>query len=359
MSQQTPTVHAVGTDTLPDGRTSTRWLLAAPDGLTVELHDFGARLHAVRAPDRAGRLDDVLLGPVGWDQFFGEGAYFGSTVGRYGNRIAGGRLRIGGTEYQLATQAGGHTLHGGPDGFATRVWTGEPLQSADRAGVVFRLTSPDGDQGFPGTLDVEVSYLLSADGELAIHYAAVSDAPTVVNLTNHAYVNLGGPASRTVADHLLRVAAEQYLPVDPGMIPLGPPAPVAGTPFDLAEPTRLGDRLDLDHPQLLLAGGGFDHTWVLPTAAGEELRPVAVLDHPPTGRRLEVRTTEPGLQVYTANHFDGSIGPAGAGYGRHAGVALETQHYPDSPNRDAYPTTLVAAGERYRSTTVYRFGVQG
>ncbi|PYC79548.1 galactose-1-epimerase [Streptomyces tateyamensis] len=355
MSDRSPTVHRTGTDPLPDGRVSARWTVSSPSGVTAELHEFGARLQAVRAPDRHGRTADVLLGAEGWDQLLDAGAYFGATVGRYGNRIARGELPLDGTVHQLDRQATGHTLHGGPHGFATRVWRGSPIHEEDRAGVRFQLTSPHRDQGFPGTLEVEVSYLLDAFGALTIRYGAVTDAPTVVNLTNHAYFNLAGGG--TVGEHTLRVHADAYLPVDAQLIPLGPPAVVAGTPFDLTRAVRLADRLGADHPQLRLAGGGFDHNWLLrpgPDAGGPRL--VAELDHPASGRRLECHTTEPGVQVYTGNHFDGTTGPADAPHGRHAGIALETQHYPDSPHRPDYPSTVLRPGERYRSTTVYRFG---
>ncbi|MFE2346716.1 aldose epimerase family protein [Kitasatospora cineracea] len=349
MTDRTPTVHRAPAGSLPGGG----WTLRSPSGVTADLLDLGARLHAVRTPDAHGRTADIVLGAADQRQLHGDGAYFGATVGRYGNRIARGELPLDGTVHALATQRTGHTLHGGPDGFATRHWDAEPVRTDDAAGVRFQLTSPDGDQGFPGTLDVHVTYLLDAGGTLTIRYRATTDAPTVVNLTNHAYFNLAGTPGATVGDHLLRVHADAYLPVDAELLPLGPPAPVAGTPFDLGRPTPLGPRLALDHPQLALAGGGFDHNWLLRPGTG--LRPAAELHHPASGRRVECLTTEPGLQVYTGNHFHGSTGPAEAPHPRHGGIALETQHYPDSPHHPGYPSTVLRPGEEYDSTTAYRF----
>ncbi|MFJ1755373.1 aldose epimerase family protein [Kitasatospora sp. NPDC088134] len=344
---------------LPDGRWITRWTFGAPGGVTAEVLSLGARLEALHAPDRDGRRANLVLGAGRVAELLGPAAYFGATVGRCANRIAGGRLPLDGTVHRLATQDTGHTLHGGPDGFATRLWDGEPVRADDRVGVRLRLHSPDGDQGFPGALDAEVGYLLDAEGELTIDYRATADAPTVVNLTNHAYFNLAGEGSGSVLDHLLRVDAAGYLPVDPELIPLGPVAPVTGTPFDLRTPRLLGPAIADPHPQLALAGGGYDHAWVL-DGTGGELRTAAVLEHPASGRRLECRTTEPGLQVYTGNLFDGSVtGRSGRPYRAHAGIALETQHHPDSPNRPdhpCYPSTVLRPGEEYRSTTVHRFG---
>ncbi|MFH8384357.1 aldose epimerase family protein [Kitasatospora sp. NPDC018058] len=339
--------------TLPDGREITRWTVGSPEGVTAEVLSLGARLQALHAPDRHGRLANVVLGCDDVDDLLGGAAYFGATVGRYANRIAGGVLPVAGTTHRLPTQAAGHTLHGGPDGFATRVWDGVPVREGRRAGVRLRLHSPDGDQGFPGALTVEVTYLLDPAGALWIGYRATTDAPTVVNLTNHAYFNLVGEGGGTVLDHLLRVDAPGYLPVDAELIPIGPVARVAGTPFDLREATVIGERVADADPQIRRAGAGFDHNWVL---AGNGFRRAAVLSHPASGRRVECLTTEPGLQVYTGNHFDGSLtGRSGRPYRAYAGVALETQHFPDSPNRPEYPSTVLRPGEQYRSTTVYCF----
>ncbi|MFF3068458.1 aldose epimerase family protein [Kitasatospora sp. NPDC057904] len=338
---------------LPDGRRITRWTFGAPEGVTVEVLSLGARLQAVHAPDRDGRRCNVVLGCEDVEDLLGEAAYFGATVGRYANRIAGGVLPLDGTRHRLAVQDDGHTLHGGPDGFATRLWDGVAVREGRRAGVRLRLHSPEGDQGFPGALTAEVMYLLDPAGDLFIVYRAAADAPTVVNLTNHAYFNLAGEGCGTVLDHLLQVEAAGYLPVDGELIPLGPVLPVAGTPFDLRESRTTADRVADGHPQIRRAGQGFDHTWVL---GGRGFRKAAVLSHPASGRRVECFTMEPGLQVYTGNHFDGSlIGRSGRPYPAYAGIALETQHFPDSPNRPEYPSTVLRPGEEYGSMTVYRF----
>ncbi|MFJ9519903.1 aldose epimerase family protein [Kitasatospora sp. NPDC101801] len=351
------TIHQYSAGELPDGSTIDRWVFGAAGGVTAEVLSLGARLQSLHAPDRDGRRANVLLGGSSVAELLDGAAYFGATVGRYGNRIAGGLLPLDGTVHRLAAQQNGHTLHGGPDGFATRLWTGEAVTEDGRVGVRLTLHSPDGDQGFPGALDVTVSYLLDQHGELTISYGATTDAPTVVNLTNHAYFNLGGEGSGLILDHLLRVEADAYLPVDPTLIPLGAPEPVRGTVFDLTTVAGLGGRLSAADPQLWLAGDGFDHNWVL--RPGEGLRQAATLHHPASGRRLDCLTTEPGLQVYTGNHFDGSlIGPGGSRYRAYAGIALETQHFPDSPHFPDYPSTVLRPGERYESTTVYRISVE-
>ncbi|WP_233290487.1 aldose epimerase family protein [Kitasatospora sp. MBT66] len=356
VSQGEPTVSQEVVATLPDGRPVTRWTIGSPDGPTAEVLDLGARLQALHVPDRHGRLANVVLGCDDVEDLLGEAAYLGASVGRYANRIADGLLSLDGTEHPLTTRPNGHTLHGGADGFATRLWAGVPVRQGRRTGVCLRLDSADGDQGFPGALTAVATYLLDPDGELRIDYLATTDAPTVVNLTNHAYLNLAGEGHGTVLDHLLRVDAQGYLPVDARLIPLGPVADVTGTPFDLREAVVIGERVAAEDPQVRLAGGGFDHNWVLD---GVGFRRVAELSHPASGRRVECRTTEPGLQVYTGNHFDGSLtGRSGRRYGRHAGIALETQHFPDSPNRPDYPSTVLRPGEEYRSTTVYRFSAE-
>ncbi|MFG3054722.1 aldose epimerase family protein [Kitasatospora sp. NPDC048239] len=341
---------------MPDGRRITRWTFGSRTGVTAEVLSLGARLQTLNVPDRAGRRANVVLGGGSVEDLLGRASYLGAIVGRYANRIASGVLPLDGTTHRLATQPTGHTLHGGPDGFATRLWDGVPVRADRQVGVRFRTRSLAGDQGFPGTVTADVTYLLDPDGELSITYRAVTDAPTVVNLTNHAYFNLAGEGSGTVLDHLLRVEAGRYLPVDEELIPLGPVEPVAGTPFDLRRARRLGTCIAEEHGQIHRAGRGFDHNWVLD---GTGYRRAAILSHPASGRRVECMTTEPGIQVYTGNHFDGSLtGRSGRPYPAHAGIALETQHFPDSPNRPEYPSTVLRPGEQYRSRTVYRFSAE-
>lgn len=353
-----PTIRREPYATLPDGRAVDRWVLGSEGAVTAEVLTLGARLQALYAPDRDGRHANIVLGGAGTADMLGEARYFGATIGRYANRIAGGELPLDGAVHRLATQANGHTLHGGPEGFGARVWDATEVREPGRAGVRLTLHSPDGDQGFPGALTVRVTYLLDRTGSLTLAYEAVTDAPTVVNPTNHAYFNLAGEGNGTILDHVLQIEADQYTPVDGQLIPYGPHFPVESTPFDFTGPRPVGERITADHPQLTLAGGGYDHNWVLRPHEGRDPRQVAVLAHPAGGRRLECLTTEPGLQVYTGQLFDGSLtGPGGGVYGPFAGIALETQHFPDSPHRPRYPSTVLRPGEQYRSTTVYRFSV--
>ena len=343
---------------LPDGRTVGRWRLTA-EQVTVDLLDLGASLHSVRCPDRRGRTADVVVSPHDIAERLGAARYLGATAGRYANRIGGAVLPGPGGPYRLDANEDGSTLHGGAGGFDNRTWSARPAGDGSRAGVEFRLTSPAGDQGFPGTLEASVTYTLGGDGDLRIDYEATADAPTVVNLTNHAYWNLAPDTDSTVLDHELQVAADHYTRVDPRLLPLpGPPEPVGGTPFDLRDPRGLRTALQASDEQLRLGGGGFDHNWVLRARTPGTAAPAAVLRHAASGRQLECLTTEPGLQVYTGNHFDGSFRDRNyRPVVRHRGVALETQHFPDSPNRPDFPPTWLVPGEVYRSTTVYRFGV--
>ncbi|MFC1415014.1 aldose epimerase family protein [Streptacidiphilus sp. N1-12] len=342
---------------LPDGRQVDRWTFSG-GGVSAQMLTLGATLSALQVPDRRGRPANVVLSAADPAQLLAQARYFGATVGRYANRIAGGRLPVGGTEHRLSRNENGrHTLHGGAEGFDTRLWESRAVRESHRTGVEFRLHSAHDDQGFPGELDVTVTYALDPGGALAIIYQAVATAPTVINLTNHAYFNLAGEGSGDVLDHLLRIEADHYSPVDQDLIPLpGPPARVAGTPFDFTAPRPLGRSIGSDDPQLQLTAGSYDHNWLLREGTTRIPRPAATLWHPASGRRLKCLTTEPGLQVYTGTHFDGSVrGPSGRPYLPFAGVALETQHFPDSPNRPDFPSTVLQPGRTYRSTTVYRF----
>lgn len=344
--------------TLSDGRTVDRWILGPEGAVTAEVLTLGARLQALYCPDRHGERANVVLGGASTADLHGGARYFGATIGRYANRIAGGELPLDGSLHRLASQGGGPTLHGGPEGFDARLWDAAEVREPGRVGVRLTLHSPDGDQGFPGALTARATYLLDRAGSLTLTYTAVTDAPTVVNLTNHTYFNLGGEGSGTILDHALQIRADRYTPVDERLIPYGPHFPVESTPFDLTEPHPVGERISADHPQLRLAGGGYDHNWVLRPNKGRGPRRAAVLAHPASGRRVECLTTEPGLQVYTGQLFDGSLtGPGGAPYPAFAGIALETQHFPDSPHRPRYPSTVLRPGEEYHSTTVHRFSV--
>ncbi|MFC9388917.1 aldose epimerase family protein [Streptomyces venezuelae] len=339
----------------PDPHAGQRWTFGFPGGLTAEVHTRGARLHGLWVPDRNGTPADVVLAPHDPARAADTARYFGSTVGRYANRIARGRFSLDGKPYQLTTQENGHCLHGGTDGFDTRLWGAESVHTPEWTGVLLRLRSPDGDQGFPGNLDVTVSVLIGRDDELAFTYRAVTDAATPVNLTNHAYFNLDGEGAGDILGHELAVHASHYTPVDDDLLPHGDHRPVAGTAFDLRRPLRIADALARPG-----ADGGYDHNFVLSPQGDDTLRRAAVLHSPSTGRRMEVLTTEPGLQVYTAGQFDGTVlGKSGTPYGAGAGIALETQHFPDSPNRPGDPSTVLRPGEEYRSRTVLRFGTGG
>ncbi|MER7703014.1 aldose epimerase family protein [Kitasatospora sp. NPDC097605] len=332
-----------------------RWTLRAGP-YEASVLTLGATLHTLVAPDREGRPAQLLLSTDRLADILGPARHYGTVVGRYANRIAGSVITVDGEEHRLAPTGGGVTLHGGPDGFAHRMWAAEEVPG----GVRLTLHSPDGDQGFPGALDVTVDYTLDADGELAIRYHAVTTAPTVVNLTNHAYVNLAGEGSGDVLGHLLTLDADGYTPADERQIPYGRVEPVAGTPFDFTTARPIGKSVHDGHPQL--AGpGGYDHNWVLRPrpADGAPVR-AARLEDPVSGRTLEVLTTEPGIQVYTANTFQGRVtGARGVPYGPFAGIALETQHFPDSPHHPAFPSTELRPGEEFRSTTVLRLGTAG
>ncbi|MBT3278839.1 MAG: galactose mutarotase [Phycisphaerales bacterium] len=343
--------------TTPDGRTAMLYELMCGD-VTVAVTDFGASLVYVLAPDRNGMLADVALGFSSLDEYLTNGPYHGNTVGRVANRIAAGTFTLDGETYQLAVNNGPNSLHGGDVGFNKKLWTshcGHGENDGD-VGVKFRYTSPAGEENYPGELSVEVMYTLSKAGELRIDYTATADAPTICNLTNHTYWNLAGEASdSTVCDHVLQLHCDTYTP-GVEMIPTGEIAPVEG-PLDFRAPTRIGDLL----PQLPVAEGdmpGYDHNFVV-NRDGEGLAPAAKLTDPASGRTMEVLTTQPGIQVYTANWFDGGeTGKGGVTYRQHYGVALETQHFPDSVNQPSFPTIVLRPGETYRHTTVFKFAVE-
>jgi aldose 1-epimerase len=346
-----PSVECLPFGTTPAGDPIERWRLDNGRGVAAEVLTYGAILHAFEVPDGSGRPDSIVLSLPDGESYLGADAYYGAVVGRYANRIAGGRFTLDGREYPLPVNDRGHTLHGGPDGFDRRMWHAEPVTDASgAAGVRLSLTSPDGDMGFPGTLSVTVTYTLDAAGTLALDYHAVTDRPTVLNLTNHAYVNLAG--SEDVLDHVLLVDADHFLPADASAIPHGPAKPVAGTPFDFTTAHPLGARIGVADEQLLDAGG-YDQCWVLRPHG--DLSRAARLTDSASGRRLEVWTTEPGIQVYTANKLDGSRADAnGRRHLRHSAVCLETQHFPNSPNVPDYPGTVLRPGETFASRTEFR-----
>ncbi|AXI80815.1 aldose epimerase family protein [Peterkaempfera bronchialis] len=351
-----PVLRSSPFGTAPDGTPVERWHLDSGSGVRAEVLTYGGVLHALEVPDRWGGTRSVVLSLPGVDDYAGPSPYLGALVGRYANRIAEGRFTLDGREHRVPVNDRGHALHGGPEGFDRRVWTAAPVPDDGAAAVRLTLRSPDGDMGFPGALEVSVTYRLDARGTLALDYRATADRPTVVNLTSHAYFNLsGGP---TVADQVLLLDADRYLPVTGAGIPYGPLAATAGTPFDFTTPHAIGERLHAPDPQLR-AAGGYDHCWVLrPPEGGAGPRRAARLEDPVSGRAMEVWTTEPGLQVYTGNLLDGSLrDAAGRRHERYGAVCLETQHLPDSPNRPEYPSTVLRPGGVLRSRTEYRFSL--
>lgn len=322
-------------------------------GLEARVLGYGGIVQSLLVPDRDGRLADVVLGFERAGQYRHNPAYLGALIGRYANRIARGRFPLDGTHHDLAVNDPPNHLHGGRVGFDSVNWESRPFRDERGAGVELRYTSADGEEGYPGTLSVRVTYTLTARDELVVDYGARTDRATPVNLTQHAYFDLGGGGD--VLGHVLSLDADRYTPVDAAGIPTGELRDVTGTPFDFRRPTPLGARIDADDEQLRF-GGGYDHNFVLNGGATAEPRLVGRLLEPASGRVLELSTTEPGVQLYTANHLDGSlVGKGGRTYGPRAGVALETQHFPDSPNQPHFPSTILRPGEEYRSRTVYRF----
>jgi aldose 1-epimerase len=342
---------------LPSGEAVEAFTLRGSGGVRVRVAGYGGLVLSIHAPDREGRLADVVLGHDDLAGYLADDAYLGALVGRYANRIRGGRFALDGREHALATNDGPNHLHGGERGFNRVPWAAEPFHTSEGVGVALARTSPDGEEGYPGTLDVRVTYTLSARDELAVEYRATTDRATPVNLTQHSYFNLGGDPGRDVLGHRLCIEAERFTPVDPTQIPTGEIAPVAGTPFDFREAVPIGERIEVEDEQLR-RGRGYDHNWVLRGGDGE-LALAARAWEPITGRTLEVHTTEPGLQFYSGNLLDGTFrGKGGQRYGRHSGFCLETQHFPDSPNQPGFPSTILRPGIEYRSRTVYRLRVE-
>jgi aldose 1-epimerase len=339
-----------------DGQPVEQFTLRNGKGMEVRVIEYGAIVTDVTVPDSRGKRANVVLGfPTLADYEAKNANYdFGAVVGRYVGRIAGARFTLEGKEVRLTPNDGPNALHGGPGGFDRRVWNGRALSSRS---VALDYVSPAGEQGFPGSLTVRVTYTLGNDNSLRIDYRATTDAPTVLNLTNHSYFNLAGAGSGTVRNHLLQIEADRLVETDGGGIPTGTFLPVRTTPFDFRRPAAVGTALDATHPQLE-GRRGLNHSWLL--KGGRGLRRTASLHDPASGRHLEVLTTEPSLHVYTANWFSGEDkGAQGTAYRPHDGIALETQHLPDSPNRPDFPSTLLRPGEVFRSTTIYRFSTRG
>lgn len=338
--------------TMSSGEEVVHYSLMNRHGMQVGLINLGGIITAVVVPDRNGQNANVTLH---FDDFAGyqvNGSYFGGLCGRYANRIAQGKFTLDGTEYSLATNNGPNHLHGGNDSFIRKVWRHEQVKTDDAVGVKFTYVSADGEEGYPGELTVRVTYSLNDANELKIDYEATTDKTTVLNLTNHAYWNLAGAANGTVLDQELTLFCDQYLPVDETSIPTGELASVKGTPMDFISPHKIGERI----AEPVNGGGGYDHCYVVNGKIGA-LRPAAKIVDAASGRMMEISTTEPGIQLYTGNHLQGT--PATGNAPKHGAFCLEAQHFPDSPNRPEFPTTVLKPGEVYRQTTVHKFSVVG
>ena len=340
---------------LDDGTDVRRCVLQVP-GLRIAVLTYGGIVSSLEAPDRAGRMGNVVLGLPTLADYVRRSPYFGAIVGRYANRIAQGRFTLDGVDHHLACNDGPNSLHGGVRGFDKRVWD---IVGAGARRLELARVSEDGEEGYPGTLRVRVTYELDGDCSLRITYWAETSAPTVLNLSNHTYWNLAGEGSGTALDHELQIEADGFTPVDLTQIPTGEIRPVDGTPFDFRAPTPIGARIRANDPQLV-AGRGYDHNWVLRGGITSAPRLAARLRDPRSGRVLEVLTDQPGLQFYSGNFLDGSlVGPGGRAYRQGDALVLETQHFPDSPNQPSFPSTLLRPGVRFGSTTLLRFTAPG
>ncbi|MBZ4652293.1 MAG: galactose mutarotase like [Proteiniphilum sp.] len=338
-----------------NGDSTDLYVLTNANGMEVTLTNYGGRIVSVMVPDREGNLKDVVLGFDNIDDYVNVDNNFGATIGRYGNRIANGKITVEGVEYQLPQNNFGHTLHGGPEGFDKKVFH---AVQPDSQTVVFTYLSKDGEAGFPGNLDVKVTVTLTDDNAIDLQYEATTDKETVVNLTNHSYFNLSRDPSQSVLDHLLTINADQFTPVDTTFMTTGAIEKVEGTPMDFRTATAIGERINNYDYEQLKNGDGYDHNWVLNTN-GDISQVAATVYSPVTGIQLDVYTNEPGIQVYSGNFLDGSVtGKKGITYQKRAAVCLETQKYPDSPNKPDWPSPYLKPGEKYTSRCIYKFSVQ-
>ena len=342
----------------PDGQPADLFVLTNTNGAEVSITNYGGAVVSLKVPDRGGKLADVVLGYDGIDGYVNDKSYFGALVGRYGNRIGHAQFVLDGKTYTLAKNNGENSLHGGVKGFNKAVWTAKTLSKKDGQSLELSYLSKDGEEGFPGNLKVTVTYTWTDANALKIEYSATTDKKTVVNLTNHSYFNLAGQGNGDILGHLLTIEADKFTPVDSGLIPTGELRDVAGTPFDFRKSTAIGARISQDDEQLKL-GGGYDHNFVLRRSAGFNESLAARVVEPTSGRVLEVWTTEPGVQFYTGNFLDGkAAGKGGATYPKRSAFCLETQHFPDSPNQPKFPSVALNPGERYHTTTTYKFSAE-
>ena len=341
-----------------DGTPVEQYILRNSHGMQATVITYGATLQSLQVPDKNGKVDDIVLGFDDVQGYQAGTAYFGATIGRFGNRLAGGAFELDGKRYQVPKNDGPNSLHGGSQGFDKHVWKAEPGKGKDAASVTLTYLSKDGEMGFPGNMKTEVTYSLTENNELRIEYKASTDKPTVLNLTNHSYFNLAGAGNGDVLQQLATLHASHYTPINDTLIPTGELAPVAGTPMDFSKPTAIGQNIKADHPQLKFAEpkqGGFDFNWAL-DAKGDVSKLAADVSDPQSGRRLQLYTSEPGVQFYTSNFLDGTVkGKGGKVYSHWGAFTLETQHYPDSPNQPNFPSTRLDPGKTYSQNTVFKF----
>jgi len=341
---------------LSDGRAADLYTLANINGMTVKITNYGGALTEICVPDKNGCIEDVILGYDNVSGYENDNCYFGYLIGRYANRIGKAKFWLDGTEFQLSVNDGANLLHGGKQGFHKMLWNAEPEQDEKSVSLLLTYFSKDGEMGFPGNLNVTVIYTLTNNNELQIEYSAATDKPTVVNLTNHAYFNLAGAGKRDILDHLMMINADLFTPTDKTLIPTGEFRKVVNTAFDFTKPEKIGARINSEDEQLKIAGG-YDHNWVL-NKKDKGMSLAAKVVEPESGRTLEILTTEPGIQFYAGNFLDGTVkGKKETVYKHRYGFCLETQHYPDSPNKPEFPTVKLNPGQTYSTKTIYKFSI--
>ena len=352
-----PSVKKDSFGKLADGTPVDSYTLTNKNGVEVKITNYGATITSIKVPDRSGKFDDVTLGYDSIDGYLAKNPHLGAVAGRFANRIAKGEFNLNGKAYKLAKNNGENHLHGGPKGFYQAMWTATPIESGDTVGVTLKYLSKDGEEGYPGNLDVTVTYTLNGENALKIGYAATTDKDTILNLTNHSYFNLAGAGNGDILGHQLKINSEQITPVDSTMIPTGDVKPVAGTPFDFSKLTAIGARIN-DQDEQLILGKGYDHNFIL-NVNNTLATPAAEVYEPTTGRVMDVFTNQPGVQLYTGNFLDGTItGKGGKVYKQRYGFCLETQHYPDSPNKPNFPTVVLKPGQQFDSTTIFKFSTR-
>ncbi len=341
---------------LADGQKADLYTLTNANGMVVKISNYGGIITQITAADKNGKWEDVVLGFDSLSTYLKGHPFFGALVGRYGNRIAKGKFTLDGQEYTLPINNGPNALHGGLKGFDKKLWNATEIKKDSIVGLELTYVSADGEEGYPGKLNVKVTYMLTNDNGIQIDYEATTDKTTIVNLTNHSYFNLTG-MKKDILGHELSILSDSLVPVDGTLIPTGKLLSVTGTPFDFREPTLVGKRIDQTEDEQIKNGGGYDHCWVI-NRTNNDLIPFATVRDPESGRFMEVSTTEPAVQFYTGNFLDGSLKGKNATYSKRFGLCLETEHYPDSPNQPQFPTTTLKPGETYKTSTKYTFSVK-